>query len=61
MPVTPWTAYSLPCATSNPQVYACVQQIDTFLHGTYGWQCSKEEQLYLIMHIHRVCVERAED
>lgn len=24
-----------------PQVYACVQQIDTFLHGTYGWQCSK--------------------
>lgn len=31
------------------------------LHGTYGWQCSKEEQLYLIMHIHRVCVERAED
>ena len=33
-----------------PQVYACVQQIDTFLHGTYGWQCSKEEQLYLIMH-----------
>ena len=26
-----------------PQVYACVQQIDTFLHGTYGWQCSKEE------------------
>lgn len=44
-----------------PQVYACVQQIDTFLHGTYGWQCSKEEQLYLIMHIHRVCVERAED
>lgn len=44
-----------------PQVYACVQQIDTFLHGTYGWQCSKEEQLYLIMHIHRVCVESAED
>lgn len=44
-----------------PQVYTCVQQIDTFLHGTYGWQCSKEEQLYLIMHIHRVCVERAED
>ncbi|SCJ45419.1 PRD domain [uncultured Clostridium sp.] len=44
-----------------PQVYACVQQIDTFLHGTYGWQCSKEEQLYLIMHIHRVCVERTAD
>ena len=42
-----------------PDVYVCVQQIDTFLHDTYGWCCSKEEQLYLIMHIHRVCVERA--
>lgn len=25
-----------------PQVHTCVQQIDTFLHGTYGWQCSKK-------------------
>ena len=42
-----------------PDVYVCVQQIDNFLHDTYGWRCSKEEQLYLIMHIHRVCAERA--
>ena len=41
-----------------PEIYTCVQQIDTFLESTYGWKCSREEQLYLIMHIHRVCVER---
>ncbi len=41
-----------------PDIYACVQQIDFFLQNTYGWSCSKEEQLYLIIHIHRVCAER---
>ena len=41
-----------------PKIYACVQQINDFLTATYGWPCSKEEQLYLIMHIHRVCCER---
>ena len=41
-----------------PKIYACVQQINLFLENTYGWQCSREEQLYLIMHVHRVCVER---
>ena len=41
-----------------PEIYVCVQQIDAFLEKTYGWKCSREEQLYLIMHIHRVCVER---
>ena len=44
-----------------PDIYTCVLRIDSFLQSTYGWHCSKEEQLYLIMHIHRVCVERAED
>lgn len=41
-----------------PEIYACVQQIDRFLQSTYGWTCSREEQLYLILHIQRVCVER---
>lgn len=41
-----------------PQIYACVLEIDLFLRDTYGWACSREEQLYLIMHIHRVCCER---
>lgn len=42
-----------------PDTYTCVQQIDRFLRDTYGWTCSREEQLYLIMHIHRVCAERS--
>lgn len=42
-----------------PDVYGCVQKINDFLTKTYGWPCSKEEQLYLIMHIHRVCAEHA--
>lgn len=41
-----------------PEIYSCVLEIDLFLRDTYGWTCSREEQLYLIMHIHRVCVER---
>ncbi len=41
-----------------PQIYSCVLEIDLYLRDTYGWACSKEEQMYLIMHIHRVCVER---
>ena len=44
-----------------PEIYACVQQINEFLTATYGWPCSREEQLYLIMHIHRVCCERTEE
>lgn len=42
-----------------PEIYACVLEIDLFLRDTYGWACSREEQLYLIIHIHRVCCERA--
>lgn len=41
-----------------PEIYTCVTQIDQFLQNTYGWVCSREEQLYLILHIQRVCVER---
>lgn len=41
-----------------PEIHACVQQIDSFLGKNYGWHCSREEQLYLMMHIHRVYAER---
>ncbi len=44
-----------------PEIYACVQKINDFLTKTYGWPCSKEEQLYLIMHIHRVCAEHTKE
>lgn len=42
-----------------PEVYACVEQITRFLQENYDWSCTPEEQLYLLMHIHRVQAERA--
>lgn len=42
-----------------PQVYACVEQVTAFLEKNYHWHCTNEEQLYLLMHIHRVQAERA--
>lgn len=41
-----------------PQVYACVEQVTAFLEKNYHWHCTNEEQLYLLMHIHRVQAER---
>lgn len=37
-----------------PAIYACVLAINEFLKQNYGWNCPQEEQLYLLMHIHRV-------
>lgn len=41
-----------------PSVYTCVQRIDSYLASQYGWHCTREEQLYLIMHIQRVRVKQ---
>lgn len=41
-----------------PDVYLCVEQVAAFLQNHYHWNCTREEQLYLLMHIHRVQVER---
>lgn len=40
-----------------PQIYTCVVRMSDHLQNTYGWCCSREEQLYLMMHVHRVCAE----
>lgn len=37
-----------------PDVYACVLAINDFLQKNYHWTCTREEQLYLLMHIRRV-------
>lgn len=42
-----------------PAVYACVLAVNDFLQRNYHWTCTQEEQLYLLMHIHRVQAERA--
>lgn len=39
-----------------PEDYNCTRRIADWLAQNRGWNCSLEEQLYLIMHIHRVRV-----
>lgn len=39
-----------------PQDYDCTRRIADWLAKNRGWHCSSEEQLYLVMHIHRVRV-----
>lgn len=37
-----------------PEDYDCSQQIVAYLAKNWGWSCTRDEQLYLILHIHRV-------
>ncbi|MEH7234554.1 BglG family transcription antiterminator LicT [Bacillus sp. JJ1562] len=34
--------------------YTCTQKIITYLKRQFGWEISKEEEIYLTVHIHRV-------
>lgn len=35
--------------------YACARGIDEYLRSTFGWKCSDEELLYLMLYINRLC------
>lgn len=37
-----------------PREDACAAAVAKYLHTTWGWNCSQDETLYLLMHIHRV-------
>jgi beta-glucoside operon transcriptional antiterminator len=41
-------------AREYPQVYLCALRVGDYLKENWGWQCNKEETLYLMMHINRV-------
>ena len=41
-----------------PEVYSCVEKINGYLTEEYGWQCSREELLYLMMHVNRLITAR---
>lgn len=41
-------------ARESPQIYLCANQIAAYFESTWGWHCSKEEILYLMLHINRV-------
>lgn len=37
-----------------PRELQCVEKIAAFLHNNYGWACTNDEKLYLILHIQRL-------
>lgn len=37
-----------------PEAYACARAIDGYLSRDYGWTCTEEELLYLMMHVNRL-------
>ena len=37
-----------------PSIYACALKVVKHLEDTFGWGCSNDEMVYLIMHIQRV-------
>lgn len=41
-------------ARQYPDIYACATEVAQRLQAEHSWQCSKEEILYLMLHIHRV-------
>ena len=43
-----------PLAREYPDIYTCALKVAEYFKGTWGWQCSDEEIVYLMMHIHRV-------
>ena len=43
-----------PLAREYPDIYTCALKVAEYFKGTWSWQCSNEEIVYLMMHIHRV-------
>ncbi len=41
-------------AREYPDIYECALRITRYFQGTWGWNCSKDETLYLMLHINRL-------
>ena len=41
-------------AKEYPQIYECALKITNYFKGTWGWNCNKDETLYLMLHINRL-------
>ncbi|MGN0708302.1 MAG: PRD domain-containing protein [Faecalibacterium sp.] len=50
------SSHELFCAVRReyPEIYACVQTLVEYFQKEWQWNCTEDEQLYLMMHIHRV-------
>lgn len=44
-----------------PQAYACVEKLGHYLHEQRGIDLIDEEELYLTLHVHRICNRREDD
>lgn len=45
-------------AKDFPDIYSCVVKIQEYLQTEYGWSCTNEELLYLMMHVNRLVTAR---
>lgn len=36
-------------------IYICIEEINQYFINTFNWDLNEEEQLYLILHINRIC------
>ncbi len=41
-------------AKEYPLIYECALKITNYFRGTWGWNCNKDETLYLMLHINRL-------
>lgn len=37
-----------------PDIYRCALKVTEYFQSAWGWQCTDDEMVYLMMHIHRV-------
>lgn len=44
-----------------PEPFKCASDISGYFSTTFGWQCSDEEILYLMLHINRVLADSGEE
>lgn len=44
-----------------PQIYACATAVAVFIERKYHWQFTKDEILYLMLHINRVSIKNEEE
>lgn len=42
-------------AVTVPDIYDCTIVATSYLESEWGWKCTREETMYLMMHIYRLC------
>ena len=41
-------------AKEYPEIYTCAYEVTRYFQNTWGWNCNKDETLYLMLHINRL-------